>query len=61
MANNNPRTIKNSRANPLGIDKDDAFNRAQMRKQDLDKALEDPQVGPVERRGEAIRSTGRQS
>lgn len=59
--NNNPRFLKGSRFNRLGIDSDDAFNRAAMRKQDLDKSLEDPQVGEVERRGRAIRRKGRKT
>lgn len=49
------RTLKNSRINPEGIDADDAYNRAVNRGDSVDKALEDPQPGPVENRGEKLR------
>jgi hypothetical protein len=53
------RVIKRSRLNPETIDSHDAYNRAQMRADDLEKALEDPQVGPVEDRGTPIRTRGK--
>lgn len=56
MAN---RVLKNSKANPEKIDSHDAFNKTAARKQDLDKALEDPQPGPVEKRDTIKRATRR--
>lgn len=49
------RTLKNSRINPQGVDAHDAYNRAVTRGDQADKAMEDPQPGPVEKRGAAIR------
>jgi hypothetical protein len=50
---------KNSKVDRRRLHPDDAYNRAQARKQDLDMALTDPQVGPVERRGPQIGSAPR--
>lgn len=54
------RTIKLSRVVPQTLDSHDAYHRAQARAQDLDIALTDPQVGPVEVRGPAIQRDGRE-
>lgn len=55
------RILKNSRINPRKLHPADAYNRAQIRKDTLDKALEEPQAGPVPDRGAVIRREGRQS
>lgn len=49
------RLLKNSKINPQGVDADDAYNRKITRADQLDKALEDPQPGPVEQRGAAVK------
>ena len=49
------RTLPNSRANRQKIDDADKYNRAQDRADDIDKALEDPQPGPVEDRAKKLR------